>query len=58
VIELIGQDFGYRDRRMFLDPLYRCNLLRKWTQGSRFTIRQESPSKSEEEKESDKPLIP
>ena len=26
VIELIGQDFGYRDRRPFSDPLHRRNL--------------------------------
>lgn len=32
VIKLIGQDFGYRDRRPFLDPLHRCNLFRKCTQ--------------------------
>jgi hypothetical protein len=30
MIELIGQDFGYRDRCPFLDPLHRCNLFRKW----------------------------
>src|SRR6267154_694062 len=32
VIELIGQDFRYRDRRPFLNPLHRCNLFHKWTQ--------------------------
>ena len=26
LIELIGQDFGYRDRRPFSDPLHRRNL--------------------------------
>jgi hypothetical protein len=26
VIELIGQDFGYRDRRLVSDPLHRRNL--------------------------------
>jgi hypothetical protein len=58
LIELVGQDFGHRDRRPFADPLHRRDLHREKKERG-ICIRNNPPARNARKREKkNRPLIP